>query len=954
MKKLLILLNAVICFQVWGQIDDTLYFQSERELANYAYQNTNFSALNVRFFKDRMFDYDPAVFDDYCSTQPGRIVHAYHAFQLSKHVENWDVQEAFQADSVLYPIMSRFHCLDGQNAFHLPLIIMDLDVFELKENVKQDFEENTVEDELRALIPIDLNQKRIGLACLPLDSLNYPNVWLDLDERFIVENTGRNVDYVTISDGVNSIIIFVGQSVDISSIYRNGSTVTIATHFDDNSVSTFEQNIYYIDQTEEKSGPKAFLDFTEHTDVIWPYDGQANPSESYPEGILGISYACSDQVLRKPYLMIAGWGPYTDNSVINSALNWPTPMWKMANQMNQNNLIELLNQQGYDVAILQLVPPNAYIEGNATVIEAVIKRLNLQAAENGYHEELVVHGFSAGALGARLALQRMEKKHLEENGPHPHTKLYVSTDGEHLGANVPLGVQSAVQYLWDYERDGYNFPKIYALRYILRAPQSREIVRYWYEEIDAGGNVSHDDLRGSLIQYQIAQNHYLSDVANKSGFPGFLRMISLSNGRHTPSYTGYTAAHTPLPSETGKLVFEDADGRHRSKIRYLTHGESEVFLYRKRTWGKWAVKMRTFVNNALVLDNAAGGIMFIEENPINKTLQLMDQETFGEASTLYYTNFCFTPTVFTHNIKNFYVDVSGGYINYNLREQGLMYRYPDSVLLSWEDGASQYYGYPHLRFPTNHYSITPFDAIFTGPIINEHLRFNFETCDEERRLESFQALPLEPIKSIYRDFILGEAEGLNLYLQNRNIGFYKRPDHIYYVDFTAKNRIEMGEHVSNKTDFRPMSVEESTVVMAMAKNEINLKPGVHFKLGSSVHLVIGENACEKSGSGSHASNGDQDGDVSGYRSDYGIDEQNNIDVIIFPNPSVSSFKIRYLDQEITQTVHMTIYDLNGIKLMDSIVPLDKEVDHSLSPGTYIVQLKLNELWISKRLVVDPQ
>ena len=650
MGKFLLPLLVFINFGSFGQ--DTLFFNSERALANYAYQNTNFSTYNIRYFKDRMFDYNDSVFNFYTTNQSTKIVHGYHTLQLAKHIENWDVQELFNADTILHPILSRFYSLTGSNDFHLPLIIADIDVFDLKNEVKSDFELNTVEDPVRALLNSDFNQNRIELVCLPLDTINYPHVWLDLDEHFIIHNTNRQVESVTLSDGVNSYMLYLGNSIDISDIFRNNATITMEVKFSDNSTVVCSQNTYYFNNPEAM--PKSLdLGFTNTVEERYPFgDG---PSDQHPVGKMSVSYACKDKKIRKPYLMISGWGPYTDSHLINSSQGWPTPMWKTAEQMNQAGLIENLNADGFDVVILQIFPPNASVFGNAVVIEDAINVLNQRAAANGSNEEIIVQGYSAGSLGARLALQMMEKKHLEQNGSHPHCRLYVSTDGEHLGANMPLGVQKAVEYLYNYGDLNYVDPvlflKAYTLRYILNAPLSKQLLAFWGGTMDDYGNVGCATERTQYLNYQFSQDHSLTDIC-RSGFPTFGRNISISNGLHTPSYdfnNNYYADHVPFQPETGKLIYEDDNGLLRSKIRLSSHGFHEVFLFRKRIWNHWEIMMRGVTNNHLVLDNGAGGMMFIKENPVNVALELMDNETFGEAGTLIYTNFCFTPTVFTHN-----------------------------------------------------------------------------------------------------------------------------------------------------------------------------------------------------------------------------------------------------------------------------------------------------------------
>lgn len=951
MKNLILFFSVLAGVQGWGQ-GDTMYFNSEKQMANYAYQNTDFTDLNIHFFKDRMFDYNDSIFNYFTSNPIDKIVFADKAIQLTKHVENWDITEQFNADSKLYPVISSFYSLTGSNAFKIPIMIYDLNVHSLKQSVREQFEENTVSDPLRALSFADIQTQHITYACLMLDTLNYPNVYFTLDPDFIISNTGRAVEYVTLNDGITSIDMFINQELDMSNLFRGSKTLSISVHFDDNSTMSFLQNITYINKAEKNKSLN--LEFTNSIEERYPFgDG---PNEEHPVGKMSISYACQDKVLRKPYLMIAGWGPYTDSHLINSSLEWPTPMWKMANQMNQVGLIETLNDQGFDVAILQIFPPNATILGNAVVIEDVINVLNQRAAENGSHEEIIVQGYSAGSLGARLALEMMEKKHLEQNGPHPHCRLYVSTDGEHMGANIPLGIQKAVEYLWDYERWGYNYWAIYGLRYILNAPLSRELLVHWHETMDEYGNVSCDYKRSQYLSAQFSQDHALTDVA-RSGFPTFTRNISISNGLHTPDYdtTDYSSHHTPFPTQTGRLIFEDSQGRHRSKIRFSSHGFQEVFLYRHKSWGNWTVKMRGVMNNQLVLDNAPGGMMFITENPINATLKKMDQETFGEASTLEYTNFCFTPTVFTHNIKNYQSKTVNGYINYNLLDQSLAYQTPYEVQQNITlNPVTRNYGYPHLAYPADHFLITPFEAVFSCTEVTEHLRFERQqNSNNPDGPEDFYGVPSPLNENNYKNFVMGEAEGFNLFLQNKSIGFYARPNYAYYVDYTSLNEIYMGQQVTNKTDFQPVSVEANAHVDAMAGVEINLKPGVHIKNGSEVHLHIGELECEKSYASGNEENSNHNGSHSNPKNPGGLAEINPKDkIILYPNPSTTAFSIHNGTIHNNSEVIVQIFNLNSSKLLTKTVALNEPIEHELSKGTYIVHIKLEGSWTSKLLIVE--
>ena len=57
------------------------------------------------------------------------------------------------------------------------------------------------------------------------------------------------------------------------------------------------------------------------------------------------------------------------------------------------------------------------------------------------NEKLVITGSSMGGQVVRYALAYMEKHNMNHN-----TRLYISQDSPHLGANIPLGVQDFLDY----------------------------------------------------------------------------------------------------------------------------------------------------------------------------------------------------------------------------------------------------------------------------------------------------------------------------------------------------------------------------------------------------------------------------------------------------------------------------------------------------------------------------
>ena len=112
------------------------------------------------------------------------------------------------------------------------------------------------------------------------------------------------------------------------------------------------------------------------------------------------------------------------------------------------NLADELRDLGFDIVVLNA--PNYitdgyeiggggdFIQRNAMVLIALIQELNSQKQGD---EELVVLGPSMGGLIARYALAYMEQEGL----PH-ETRLYLSFDSPHRGANIPIALQYLINY----------------------------------------------------------------------------------------------------------------------------------------------------------------------------------------------------------------------------------------------------------------------------------------------------------------------------------------------------------------------------------------------------------------------------------------------------------------------------------------------------------------------------
>src|SRR5690606_15819628 len=157
-------------------------------------------------------------------------------------------------------------------------------------------------------------------------------------------------------------------------------------------------------------------------------------------GDVTIEYAGTDQVLDKPLIVIEGFDHlnmfnYNDLVILNlqgpQSFNIP-----ISSIFTLNQAIE---DEGYDLVFVNYRNSRDYIQRNAYMVEAVIEWVNTNKTGS---EKNVVLGMSMGGLVARYAL-----RHMETTSRTHDTKLYISHDAPHQGANVPIAFQAMVRHL---------------------------------------------------------------------------------------------------------------------------------------------------------------------------------------------------------------------------------------------------------------------------------------------------------------------------------------------------------------------------------------------------------------------------------------------------------------------------------------------------------------------------
>ena len=958
MKYLVILLlvfsyNSPISAQTNS---DTLKFEREKDLFEYAFQNTDLINNTPGLFLD-YYEYPDSI-EQLLNLYKSNPTKSEMGYQIATILNKIDVTGYFEPKTLIYPFYDHLHSLDYERKQKIPLMVFDTEISKLNSTSRNIVENWTTNTPLSSFSGNDFESFNYFFATPFMDSIVYDNVVLHFDSSKIRSNRARELSNIVISVNGIDYTLNPNDELDLSQ-FTGQNQFTFNYHFDDGSFETITQNISIASKGALPKSGLADLVLLEAGELT--IDGDySNITIDNPSIKYYISDGCNDGLLKKPFFLIAGWGPHTDISNINEMLDWPSTVGDFIVQSNQEGFVENLNNAGYDIVFVKFFPPNASIDLNSALLELMINHVNTRKMNDGSYEENIIQGYSAGALCAKYTLQRMEKKHLEQNAPHPHTKLFISFDGENQGANIPLGVQHMVEYLDEYEHSNnivwFNNQSMspgaamYALKYIVDAPLSRELLHYYYTE--TGNSVQtagqgHHSLRTSYLSQQSLDHHSMNN--HIPDYPSFCRNISISNGSSTPNIdmSTYMSNHYPYPSETNATIFYQLGWTKKREAKFLTHGIGTPFIYTKKMAlfsSTWIVQTEAITQNPLILDNAPGGIIFIESNPLVAINDLMAFELWGSPDISNDHLYSFTPTVLTHDIKNFDAFANGGlgYMNYNFKTQGLNYdnEYDAPPYIS---NPSNTIGYPHLGYPNNHYSITPFDALFTW---NE----NTVHVTSGRKSQSYYEEEWSPARGLIKNFIVEEGEHWNIMLQNKDIGASTNGNITYRVDYNADHDIWFGEHVTQKTDFKPVTIVDNTIVESMAGNAIYIKNGFHAKPGCEWHAYIGVENCDSFGGKSmvqNHENGNEQSD-SGIYSTFTQAKK----ALLIPNPTSNRLRIKLINTVEREQFNFYIYNFNGILVDKGSAIEEKEINLNLDKGIYIVKIKTLETWYTEKLIIQ--
>lgn len=309
--------------------------------------------------------------------------------------------------------------------------------------------------------------------------------------------------------------------------------------------------------------PTLIIAQTAFTASITPDLSTYGEATNYPgEGEYQI-FLSPDNILDKPIILVDGFDPGDTRNIsgLYSLLDF-------TGTAGSQNLGDLLRVEGFDVVILNFpiytrTADGATIDGgtdfmerNAMLLVELINIINTAKSSNSPEQNVII-GPSMGGIIARYALNYMENEILDAD-----TRLYISFDSPHHGANVPIGLQHQLNFLANNPLSAVAElqPVIEGL---LKSPAARQLLIDHFEAHLSGDDAFSFDPSLYLPTPHPFRTTFETNINNltASGFPQNVRNVAIINGSGigntylakdgiTPVTNGFSIIDTTIPVDT--------------------------------------------------------------------------------------------------------------------------------------------------------------------------------------------------------------------------------------------------------------------------------------------------------------------------------------------------------------------------------------------------------------------
>jgi hypothetical protein len=341
----------------------------------------------------------------------------------------------------------------------------------------------------------------------------------------IINNSGLEIIALEIDLGSGFVPLPLDEVYNYTYNGEPGTVVaSLRILLNDNSTQYCNFNIIYSNNAITNVPPDFVSQVMTATIPFSPPSCANINTGQYGKARYYVQYAVNNtsQEIKKPLIFVEGFDPRISVDLVNHRygnLGWDvfrSGGYKFDGELtlpNLQSLPALLDdlrspQNNYDIIYVDFANGGDYIQKNAFALVRVLQEIN--ATKVGT-EDLVVVGTSMGGLLSRYALSYMEKNNLTHC-----TRLWVSFDAPHNGANIPPGLQFGVNFFANFDQDAFNGNND------LNSPAAAQMLLRHVGRLKEVTVMDPTCYRTNLV-----------DALNTIGFPELPRKIAMLNGSAT-------------------------------------------------------------------------------------------------------------------------------------------------------------------------------------------------------------------------------------------------------------------------------------------------------------------------------------------------------------------------------------------------------------------------------------
>ncbi len=497
----------------------------------------------------------------------------------------------------------------SQNQIPLSLLINDfemLDADALNRNKMQMNSKNQIE--FKNFSKSDLNKYSINLLAPILAKTKSNSPEFILKNELVFNTTSRKIDFIEVENNRIWKKINFDQPFRIDAPENGVKTVNYKIHFIGGEIlsQSFIINVDYQNYATVNKGkpfsPNVVNTFTSSR----TYKGYGESSPFAGIGEYEVFLDTVDGVLDKPIILLDGFDP-------GDARN-TSQIYQLLNYGSGQNLGDVVRAQGYDLIVLNFpkyTRPGTttvidggtdYIQRNAMLLLDLIEMINAQKVGTAKN---VVIGPSMGGLVSRYAL-----RYMEQNSLNPDTRLYISFDSPHLGANVPIGFQHLFNYMGFGPLGDVTMQDL--VSGMLKTPAAKEMLLDHFEgHLKAGSATEFETTSASLLP--VGSPNFRTPFQTEldgMGFPLTTRNVAIINGAGNGTMTGTPGMnimdHTFNASSTQRAIIKLNYTPIANQTLEVSRFKGQQWIFVWITGYESAASSRTPTTSA-GLDTAPGG-----------------------------------------------------------------------------------------------------------------------------------------------------------------------------------------------------------------------------------------------------------------------------------------------------------------------------------------------------------